>query len=189
MDNLISNSEQTHDLKYFWYLQAMFWLGLCVLTLITETVWYSQFGLSHVAHTVLQAILGLLLSLLLQLVFASIWNASLKTRVLVSLVSVLMVAALWNISRMILFIWLTGDDQVLADFGAWYFGSVYLFLCWTALYHGIRYFQLLRSENVMKLTAEATVSDEQFKRLVAESKAKDAKLENAALSAKSAFLI
>lgn len=77
---------------------------------------------------------------------------------------------------MLLFTWLTGEREIWADFGGWYFGAIFVFLCWTALYHGIRYYQLLQAESVMKLNAEASANDEKFKRLVAETEAKDAQL-------------
>lgn len=117
-----------------------------------------------------------MLSYPLHIVFSSIWNASQKLRILISLVAVAIVSCFWNIGRMILFIWLTDEEEIWADFGGWYFSGIYVFLCWTALYHGIRYYQLLHSENLMKLNAEASVSKEKVKRLVAETEAKDAQL-------------
>jgi sensor histidine kinase YesM len=77
---------------------------------------------------------------------------------------------------MILFIWLTEEEDIWTDFGGWYFGAIFVFLCWTALYHGIRYYLLLQTEHSMKLDAEASVSEEKVKRLVAETEAKDAQL-------------
>lgn len=112
----------------------------------------------------------------LHIVFGLIWNASLVLRVLASLVAVAVVAGLWNVFRMVLFIWITGEEHIWEDYGGWYFGAIFVVLCWTALYHGIRYYQLLQSESIMKLEAEASASQEKFKRLHAESEAKDAQL-------------
>jgi two-component system LytT family sensor kinase len=164
------------DFKQFWPLQLAFWSGLCVITFLTLSVWYGHIGWQHLSHTALQGLLGLLLSQPLHMGFSGIWNASLKLRIPISLVAVAVVAGLWNITRMILFVWLTGDDEIWTDVGGWYFGAIFVFLCWTALYHGIRYYQLLQAESVMKLDAEASASDEKFKRLVDESDAKDAQL-------------
>ena len=164
------------DLKYFWALQLIFWGGLCVFTFLTLTVWYAQVGWRHLSHTAVQGLLGLVLSFPLHVIFSIIWNSSQKLRVLISLLAVAMVSGVWNVFRMILFVWLTEEEGIWGDFGGWYFGALYVFLCWTALYHGIRYYQLLQSASVMKLHAEASVSEEKFKRLNAESEAKDAQL-------------
>lgn len=112
----------------------------------------------------------------LHIVFSSIWNASQTIRIPICLAAVAVVSAAWNIGRMILFILLTDEKEIWADFGGWYFGSIFVFLCWTALYHGIQYYQLLQSEHLMKLDAEAKGSEEKVKRLIAESDAKDAQL-------------
>lgn len=99
-----------------------------------------------------------------------------RLRAWLSLLAVLMGAGIWNLLRIASFAWFTSETNLWADFSAWYFGGIYVLLCWTALYHGMRYYQLLQSENVMKLEAEAVVSKEKFKRLYAESEAKEAQL-------------
>lgn len=162
--------------RLFWPLQIVYWLGLCVITFLTLTVWYDQIGWRHITHTALQSVLGIILCYPLHIVFSSIWNLPQKYRIPSSLAAVAIVSGLWNICRMILFIRLTDEAEIWADFGGWYFGSIFVFLCWTALYHGIQYYQLLQSEHLMKLEAEASVSEEKVKRLVAETDAKDAQL-------------
>ncbi|MFT5571778.1 MAG: two-component system LytT family sensor kinase [Cryomorphaceae bacterium] len=174
--NTLNKADPLGDFKHFWALQLIFWAGLCVITFLTLTVWYGQIGWRHLSHTALQGLMGIVFSFPLHVVFSIIWNSEQKLRVLISFLAVAFVAGLWNVFRMILFIWLTKEDGIWEDFGGWYFGALFVFLCWTALYHGIRYYQLLQSESVMKAHAEASVSEEKFKRLNAESEAKDAQL-------------
>jgi sensor histidine kinase YesM len=174
--NTLNRGDPLDDFKHYWALQLVFWSGLCIITFLTLTVWYGQIDWWHLSHTGLQGLMGLVLSFPLHIIFSIIWNSSQKLRVLVSFLAVAVVAGVWNVSRMILFVWLTQEDDIWVDFGGWYFGALFVFLCWTALYHGIRYYQLLQSENIMKLHAEASVSKEKFKRLNAESEAKDAQL-------------
>ena len=176
MDEHLNNANQTRDFNDFWPLQLAFWAGLCVITFLALTLWYGQIGWRHLSHTVLQGALGIVLSYPLHIVFSSIWNVPQKLRIPISLLTVAIVSAVWNIARMILFIWLTGEKEIWVDFGGWYFSAIFVFLCWTALYHGIRYYQLLQSEHLMKVHAEATFSEEKVKRLVAETDAKDAQL-------------
>lgn len=73
--------------------------------------------------------------------------------------------------------WMTGEEDIWSEFGGWFFSDIFVFLCWTSLYHGIRYFYLLESEHRMKIQAEAKTVSEQLKRLNAESAAKDAQLQ------------
>ncbi|AEP31331.1 sensor histidine kinase [Glaciecola nitratireducens FR1064] len=89
---------------------------------------------------------------------------------------VFVVAFLWTIFRMQALSWLTPADQVWGEFGGWFFASIFIFLCWTGLFHGIRYFELLQSEHSIMLNAEAATRKEHIKRIEAQSVARDAKL-------------
>ncbi len=176
MVKLTNINFNARSFKQFWQLQSVFWFGLCVITFLTLTVWYGQISWRHISHTALQGALGLLLSLPLHLGFRQIWNTPLKFRIPFSLIAVAIVSCVWNICRMILFIWLTNETEIWADFGGWFFGALFVFLCWTALYHGIGYFQLLQAESLMKQEAENSANNEKLKRQIAETEAKDAQL-------------
>jgi sensor histidine kinase YesM len=168
---------QTQDgFAQFWKLQVIYWCGVSVLSFFSVSPWFDQFGLNHLLHMAFQGLLGGLLAYPLHIVFSIVWNSSLRLRILISMLSVALVAAIWNVFRMATFILATGQEDVWRSFGDWYFGGIYVFLCWTALYHGIRYYQLLQTETVMKLEAEAVVSKEKFKRLYAESETREAQL-------------
>ena len=71
---------------------------------------------------------------------------------------------------------MTNEQGIWADFGGWYFGSVFIFLCWIITFHGIRYYQLLQSEHKTMLAAEAVSGEEQIKRISAQNVARDAQL-------------
>jgi LytS/YehU family sensor histidine kinase len=63
-----------------------------------------------------------------------------------------------------------------ADFGGWYFPSIFIFGCWAAFYHGIKYYQLLQAERDQLLTAEATQKEEVLRRISAEAAVKEGQL-------------
>ncbi|MEM7360039.1 MAG: histidine kinase [Pseudomonadota bacterium] len=170
------NTDYTSRIPNFWSLQIIYWVGLSVITFLSLTLWYGNTGWMHISHTVLQGIMGLVLSLPLHFVFNILWDAPQVLRAVLSLLMVAFIASVWTLLRMLTFIWITGEENLWADFGGWYFAAVYVFLCWTALYHGIRYFQLLQLEHQKKVEAEAAISDELLKRLIAESEAKEAQL-------------
>lgn len=85
-------------------------------------------------------------------------------------------AFIWTIFRMQALAWLTPADQVWGEFGGWFFASIFIFLCWTGLFHGIRYYELLQSEHEIMLGAEDATRKEHIKRIEAQSVARDAKL-------------
>ena len=130
----------------------------------------------HLGHTILQAVLGLVLSLPLHLFFTHIWEMNQQIRIALSLLAVGLVAAIWTSLRIYTFIQITHEQDVWSDFGGWYFGGIFVFLCWSSFYHGIRYFYLVQAEHLQKEAAEEATIAEQAKRHKAESDAKDAQL-------------
>jgi sensor histidine kinase YesM len=160
----------------FWFWQASFWLFLSTVSFLTLTLWYSQVTLANVVHTVLQAILGLFFSVILYRIFDRIWDKSVIYRLSVGMFMVFIFAFIWTIFRMQALAWLTPADQVWGEFGGWFFASIFIFLCWTGLFHGIRYYELLQSEHEIMLGAEAATRKEHIKRIEAQSVARDAKL-------------
>ncbi|MDM3870031.1 histidine kinase [Porticoccus sp. W117] len=141
------------------------------------TLWYEQTSWAYIGHNLLQAVIAALLSLILHLIFNAIWELPITVRIVVGLLAVLVVALAWTAFRIASFMWITEEENVWSDFGGWFFGAIFIFLCWSTLYHGIRYFYLLDSEHHMKLQAEALVGAEHIKRLNAESAAKEAQLQ------------
>lgn len=116
------------------------------------------------------------MSLVLYWVFMQIWERSITTRVLIGILLVGIVSFVWTLVRMDAFIVITGEQDVWGDFGGWYFGSIFIFLCWTGMFHGIRYYKLLQSEHNIMLKAEADAQEEQFKRMKAQTVARDAQI-------------
>ena len=163
-------------IENFSFLQVVFWFGLCLITFLSLTVWYNQIGFPHASHTFLQAGFGYLLSIFLHLIYKKIWHSTIMVRAVISFISVLIISAAWNFIRMYFFVLLTKEHHIWQDFGGWYFGAIFVFLCWTALYHGILYYQLLLSENQKKHQALNSASNEKIKRFHAESEKKEAQL-------------
>ncbi|MFB0911997.1 MAG: histidine kinase [Glaciecola sp.] len=160
----------------FWFWQASFWLFLSTVSFFTLTLWYSQVTLANVVHTLLQAILGLVFSVILYKIFDRIWDKSYIYRLCIGMLMVFVFAFIWTIFRMQALAWLTPADEVWGEFGGWFFASIFIFLCWTGLFHGIRYYELLQSEHEIMLGAEDATRKEHIKRIEAQSVARDAKL-------------
>lgn len=155
-------SNQTYQ---FWFMQCMFWFSLSVISFLSLSLWYATADWDQILHTLLQSIEGLALSIILHYVFIGMWEKSLTWRILISLVAVILIATLWTVIRMLTFTMLIVSDDLWGQFGGWYFSSIFVFLCWSALYYGIRYYQLLQIEHRRTLTAENLAKESQLKML------------------------
>jgi sensor histidine kinase YesM len=160
----------------FWLMQIVGWGGLCVVTFFSLTLWYNTIQWPYLLHTVLQAVLGMVLSLPLRRTYRAIWKSPVIWRVGISLLAVTAISLLWTVLRMIVFIWLTMEQQIWADFGGWYFSSFLVYLCWTAFYYGNKYYYQAQVEQRNVLQAAAEIKEEQFKRLSAEADARKSQL-------------
>ncbi len=159
-----------------WFLQISFWLFLCIVSFFTLTLWYGQYARPYVFHILLQAVLGLTLSFSLYWVFMRAWDHSLILRFTINILLVLLVALVWTSLSIATFIYMTEEKNVWNDFGRWYFSSIFIFLCWAGMFHGIRYYQLLQNEHKIMLSIEAGIGDEQLKRMTAQTIARDAQI-------------
>lgn len=174
--NLVKKNIGESTRYRFWFWQASFWLFLSVTSFVILTLWYGNLSLASIEHTILQGIVGLGFSVFLYKVFELIWNKPLRYRMMVGGSVVFLIAFIWTIFRMYLLAWLTDFDSMFDEFGGWYFASLFIFLCWTGLFHGIRYYELQQEEHQSVLQAEAAARDEQIKRIEAQSIARDAQL-------------
>lgn len=160
----------------FWAWQIGFWVFVSVVSYLSLTLWYGQTGLAYIGHTLVQAALGLILSLILYWTFKKIWDKSIGLRFSVGLVLVIFIALFWTVARIEAFILMTSEQHVWEDFGGWYFASIFIFLCWAGMFYGVKYYQLLQSEHKTMLAAEAEAKEEQIKRMRAQTVARDAQL-------------
>ena len=160
----------------FWLMQFIGWGGLGMVTFFSLTLWYATASWSHVLHTVVQSLLGMVLSIPLHRTCLAVWRSPILARIGWSLLAVLVVSVPWTILRIYTFILITESDGIWADFGGWYFSSFLVYLCWVALYYGNKYYYQAQLEYVKGQAAAAVVREEQLKRLSAEAEAKNAQL-------------
>jgi len=160
----------------FWFWQTGFWLFMSLVSMVTLTMWYSSFDWVNTAHAAIQAVFGLGFSLILYQVFMLVWERSVRTRFVIGTLVIFLVAFIWTVFRMYALAWMTDFTDMWEEFGGWYFSSIFIFLCWTGLFHGIRYYELLQKEHKILLSAEAETRREHVKRLQAQSVARDAQL-------------
>ena len=160
----------------YWLMQFIGWGGLAMVTFVSLTLWYATASWSHVSHTILQSLLGMLLSIPLHRVCRKVWNRPLMVGIGWSLLAVLVLSVPWTLLRIYTFIVITDSGGIWEDFGGWYFSSFLVYLCWTALYFGNKYYHQAQVEFEKGQLAAAATREEQLKRLGAEAEAKTAQL-------------
>jgi two-component system LytT family sensor kinase len=165
-----------HELQ-FWIFQIFGWTCYSLVTFFSITYWDNNITPSHLGHILLQAVLGMLVSWPLRYLYS--WSLSLSPslRLLLAVTAATVFSGLWTALRMATFMWISGERGLWSEFNYWYFGSMFVFISWTALYYGSKYYQLLNVEHQMLLDETALMKEEQFKRLQAESLARDAQLQ------------
>ena len=162
--------------RLFWLLNTGGWLGLSVVTYVSLSLPYNQLQFAYIAHNILQSILGFLLSIPLRQAFKATWNWGAATRVAIAISLILLVATVWAAMRLQLLMVIADETDLWDDFGGFLFPSLFVFLAWVALYHLVKYAQLLQSERESLLVLEAGRRQEAFKLVSAESAAREAQL-------------
>ena len=166
----------TNRTYQFWLMQIIGWGGLCVVTFLSLTLWYNAVQWPYVSHTILQAVLGMILSLPLRAAYLALWKSPIIWRTALSLIAVTVISLVWTVLRIGSFMWITSEEGIWADFGGWYFSSFLVYLCWTSLYYGNKYYYKAEVEQRNRLEALAAIKEEQLKRLSAEADARKSQL-------------
>ena len=160
----------------FWSAQICGWVGISFVSYFSLNLWYNQPEFGYIAHNILQSLLGMLVSWPMRPIFRKLWNDALPRRIALTLLTVLVFALIWSVMRLLLFMLLTEESGLWSDFGGWLFPSIFIFLCWTALYHGVKYYQLLQEEHQMLLKMASARQEQSLKLFQAEALARQAQL-------------
>ena len=157
----------------FWTLQILGWGGWGLLFYLQATVWGATD--LYLDYMPLAALVGLLLSLVLRQIYKLSWDFAVRHRIAIVLVASFLAAVAWRLSRITIFGQMSqekekymfafeGIDQFFHDWPgittAWT-----VMLCWTGLYFGIKYYQLLQQERQRGLKSEAMAHEAQLKML------------------------
>ncbi|MGD8346324.1 MAG: histidine kinase [Lysobacterales bacterium] len=164
--------------QQFWALQLAGWGGFCVVTFFSLTLWYNTVEPSHILQILVQALLGMILSLPLYAACRHLWQQPGPRRMVLAVCALLLLALVWTVVRIAAFIYITSaqGNWIWADFGGWYFSSFLVYLCWVALYFGNKYYHRAQAEQEERLEAVSRVKEEQIRRIRAENEARVAQL-------------
>tara|TARA_R110002167_G_scaffold66801_6_gene188987 strand:- start:1143 stop:2309 length:1167 start_codon:yes stop_codon:yes gene_type:complete len=171
-----SSVDGRNQIYQFGLLHIGFWTFVSIISFFSLTLWYGPYDWFHILHIFLQAFIGLGFTIFLYWIFMHIWDKPFVQRASIGLLMVLLVAFVWTLARIELFMRVTEAGNKWSEFGGWHFASLFIFLCWTGLFHGMRYNELLQTEHRIMLKAEAETREEQIKRMRAQSIARDAQI-------------
>lgn len=153
----------------FWTLQAIGWTGWIVLFAIRDFYWSQSFD--RIPLLIVNAFAGLGLTTILRYVYRSVWDRPVLTRILVILFASYLVAVIWQpVKNYAQFVYYD-EFEAIAKYGymALFNGilgySYFLMLCWSGLYFGIKFYQLLQEEKKRSIKAESMAHEAQLRML------------------------
>ena len=164
------------DLR-FWFCQFVGWSGYSIVTFLSITLVDDQVSWPHVGHIILSAVLGVVTTWSLRPLYQRTFNLSVVPRVAIAAGAVLVSSGVWTVLRIVVFAWIVGETAIWDEFNYWYFGSLFVFLSWTVLYYGIKYYELHALEHQKLIEEHALREGEHLKRVQAEAAARDAQLQ------------
>ena len=126
----------------FWFCQLIGWGGYSVVTFLSITLVDDHVSWPHLGHILLSAILGVLTSWPLRPLYRNTFELSIQLRLVIAALAVLVFSGVWTVLRIVIFAWMVGETAIWDEFNYWYFGYIFVFLSWTVLYYGIKYYEL-----------------------------------------------
>lgn len=162
--------------KKFWSLQFGGWSAYAFITFLSITLLDDNVSLPHVAHLIMSAVLGILITWPMRPLYRWAFHLDILKLALVVCLTVILFSGLWNVGRVLVYAWWVGDKPVWNEFNHWYFGSLSIFLSWSVIYFGIKSHDQAKQEHEKLEEEEKRRVRERYKRLQAESFAREAQL-------------
>lgn len=152
--------------RFFWVLQIAGWIGYALVNYIGSKVF--EMRDIYVFVIVLNAYAGCLMTVPLRYMYRKAWNAAPWVLMLVVFSASYVTGTLWAVIQKFNLweIYRHGYRPT-----EWFYylqqglDSVYIILCWSGLYFGIKYYQLLQSERQKALKATTMAHEAQLKML------------------------
>jgi two-component system LytT family sensor kinase len=163
-----------NERKYqFWALQIGGWLGWGVTFFIGQLFWDNPVMERYYVYLPIICAVGLVISLALRLLYKYMWEMPLFSRLLGLLLGSYLAAVAWRwsrvlISKPLLDIKEKEASEHVSSFFSYFDGVTsawWVMLCWSGLYFGIKYYQLLIEEREQGLKIAAMAHEAQLKML------------------------
>ncbi len=149
--------------RFFWFLQSVGWFGFAAVNYIASLA--HEMRDAYIFVVLLNAYAGWMVSLPLRVLYQRIWNASPLVLLSVVLVASYLSGGVWVLIKN-LNLWeiykfgYRPDDWI--EYFNFIMSSFYIMLCWSGLYFGIKYYQMLQSEQQKTLMAKTKAHEAQL---------------------------
>jgi len=156
----------------FWTLQVGGWLAYALSqylgTLIYDTKYEHMAGYTTVIG--IATVSGFLLSLELRYIYRRLWTHSPRVIIGLALLSCYLFALIWRVIINSAYLIYTSDSMMwemhsVLEFFSNAMHSTYLLLCWTGIYFGIKYYEVLQQQREATLRAATLAQEAQLKML------------------------
>jgi two-component system LytT family sensor kinase len=167
LDSLLKNRT-----TLFWVLHVGGWLAYGVAqylgTLLYENKYEHMTGYGKVI--LVATVSGFLLSLELRYIYRRLWTLTPRVMIFGALLSCYLFALLWRVMVNSAYLRFTSDSMEWVmksplEFFSNAMAGMYLFLCWTGLYYGFKYYESLQKQREATLRAAALAQEAQLKML------------------------
>jgi len=152
--------------RRFWTLQTAGWLGYLIAAYLGALAYEKP--TSFYTVLVSAAVAGFVLSTGLRRLYRRLWHLPPARLALAVLAASYGTALVWTLVRNLVY-WTVYRPEYEPDGMLAYFsgvtGGLYVFLCWSGLYFGIKYWQILQRERERSLRAQSLAHEAQLKML------------------------
>jgi signal transduction histidine kinase len=152
--------------RLFWILNLAGWTGY------TLAAWLGALAHekpeAYFAVILGTAVVGLVITIFLRLIYRELWDRSLLTLTIGMLAASYVFSFGWQwLHNIMYFDWVKNSwrPEHLMDFVSGILGSFYILLCWSGLYFGIKYYLQLQEQTQQTLAATSAAHQAQLKML------------------------
>ena len=161
----------------FWSFQLSGWCAYTLVTFFSFTYLENDIAPFQITHLLMQAFLGVLCTWPLRSLYGWSFKLSVGSQIALALVASSLLALVWTCLRIPFFIWISGLPDMWEEFNEWFYGALFVFWSWSALYFVSKYYLLHKMEHGQLLEEITSKKEEQLKRLQAESSTREAQLQ------------
>lgn len=157
---LLKNKHQFHILNFAG------WAGYCLSGYVGAFYWDKPINYYWVL--LIDSVLGLVISYLLRPIYRKVWDSSTSTRIFTVIFVCYLCSLIWTIPHNLTY-WEIYKHGYRPDKWTGYFWGIlniyYIFICWSCLYFGIKFYQGMQEASQRALKASALAHESQLKML------------------------
>ncbi len=156
----------TNNRNQFLILNIVGWAGYCVSTYFAAFYWDKP--INYYWAISVGAVLGFFISFILRPIYKRVWDSSAVTRVLTIIFAAYFCSLLWVVPYNISYWELYKNGYRPENWNDYFWGIFniyYIFICWSCLYFGIKFYQGMQEANARALKANSLAHEAQLKML------------------------